>query len=77
MSTQTLVAMDWDNAGLSTAAIERYLGPALVAQEETTTPHFRDGHPITTHRFTFDARKARNTEVHGVAFHAGFVAHVE
>ena len=74
---ETLVAVDWDGAGLSPQRVLDFVGDALVDHEVTTRPHWRTGAPLVTHLVRFDARRVRNTEVHGVSFHSGFVSHVE
>ena len=74
---ETLVAIDFDRKGVSIAPVLEFVGDALLHHREGTTPHWRTGEPLVTHWVTFDARRVRNTEVHGAGFRAGFVSHVE
>jgi hypothetical protein len=76
---ETLVAMNYDGAG-DLAKVLAFLDAegATISVETVQVQHFRDaGRFIETHRVTFDAWKVRNTHVHGVSFHAGFVSHIE
>jgi len=76
MNAQTLVAMNWSGAGDIRIVLHR-LADTVIEHVETTTPHYKTGEPIETHRVTFDANRIRNTNVHGIAYRAGFVSHIE
>lgn len=72
---ETLVALDFDNA-LDIQPVLDFVGDALLGWADDFTPHWRTGEPVRTHFVTFDARKVRNTEVHGKSFRTGFTGHI-
>lgn len=73
---ETLVAMDWNDKGLSLDPILAFVGDALISVTSSTADHPKLG-TVPCHRIAFDGRMVRNTEVHGKGYHAGFVVHVE
>lgn len=74
---ETLVAIDIDREGASIAPVLEFIGDALIHHREGTTLHWWTGEPLVTHWVTFDARRVRNTAVHGAGFLAGFATHIE
>lgn len=74
---ETLVAIDFDQEGVSIAPVLEFIGDALLHHREGTTPHWRNGEPLATHWVTFDARRVRNTAVHRAGFLAGFAIYID
>jgi hypothetical protein len=76
---QILRAIDWENAGRDPQPIIDFINrhDALIEHKTVEQPHWKTGDPQTVHLFTFDAKKVRNTEVHGAGYHAGFVVNIE
>lgn len=73
VAPQTLVAIDPTGA-VDPGPILTALGDALINHETVANPKRSTS---ITHRITFDAHQARNTEVHAVGYHAGFLVHIE
>lgn len=78
---EVLVAIDYDRRGdepLWAVLDELDNAGALLAHDVEQMPHPTrpDADPLTVHRVSFDARRYRNTEVHGLGYRAGYVVHI-
>lgn len=74
--TETLVAMNYSGEGNIDLVLFK-VGEAVVSHTVEFQPHWKTGEPLEVHRVEFDRNMIRNTTVHNIGFHAGFVVHVE
>lgn len=78
---ETLVAIDWDDADRRIDSILDFIrregGPDAYVGAVPFDHVKPNGGTVGAWRIQFNARKVRNTEVHGKAYRAGFVSHIE
>lgn len=82
-NVQTLEAIDWNDKGLLIHSVVDFIRreggyDALIdVKAAETDPRLSNGRQVPMWVVRFDGNKVRNTEVHGKAYRAGFVAGIK